>query len=1090
MSILASNFTSNSLSGTVQVVNQFANVLLQTTPYAFEGDKQFVVKLRRSGTEGLVLLTTPSIVIKDIAEAVSITSNVNVIPEGGSVKFTFVTANAASNSTLYYSTVPLFGTVNAADFFVSNTGSFVLNNNQAEIVLTAVEDLSAVEEQGERFALQIRIGSATGNVVYTGGNILIMDTSNVPGVTSLVLASENIYESEAAILTINAYNAYGNAGTIFYYTLTGNTDIFSANSGSIVINENIANLEIITESSIPEGESRQLGIQIRKDSITGDIISVSNTVVVNSYITGNITPRISRVSNVVSNVSTSLANDAIQFNINTAAATNGETLYYTTLGNVDTFIGNSFGSTTVTGNTAIVTIIPSYLLHVGNVRLQARRNSITGPILGISNMVNVEPNFEVFESLTNYTGNLIYESEASIFRINTFYGTPGESTFYYRVVGNANIFSSVTGTANSASNIIIIAESNVPNNQVRTLQLVLFADVLDGTEIARSSNINVNNLLPNVIANSRISLVNNTTSNVSTSIAYDNIRFNANTRAAANGETLYYVVTGNAAPYVTGNTGSFSINGNIGTITVRPVYDDITIRDLGLEIRRGSISGIVLSNSNTVEILPNAEIFVNTTAPVSIIESEGAQIKINTQYRQGIRNFYYEVFGNADIIGATTGTTLSTSNIIVTAESSVPTGQTRSFYLNIKENNSSGNIIYTTPNITVTPYTSGVVNSRVSIVTGVTPNTSSVGKLQSVTFTINTVNSPNGNVLYFATRGTALSSDFSTANTGSITINGNTASLTLTVASGADVSTGRSFVLDIKRGSATTGVTLGTSSTVTFLNNEYIQATGGSISTSGGFRRHTFTGSDTFSVNSLSYTSPRNIIDYLVVAGGGGGGGTDGNGAGGGGAGGMLNGSNTLTVARAFEVQVGGGGAGAPGGNGGASSGTPSYLRDGPQAFNIVSIGGGHGGSRYFQAGAPGGSGGGGSSYQTTAGTGTPGQGNSGGGGSPAPPSGAGGGGKGGVGAQMGGGAGGLWPINSTTYAGGGGGSREPNIGGAGGSGGGGAGGGTGGAGPNTNATAGGTNTGGGGGGAIAIAQQRAGAAGGSGIVIVRYPYV
>ena len=71
-------------------------------------------------------------------------------------------------------------------------------------------------------------------------------------------------------------------------------------------------------------------------------------------------------------------------------------------------------------------------------------------------------------------------------------------------------------------------------------------------------------------------------------------------------------------------------------------------------------------------------------------------------------------------------------------------------------------------------------------------------------------------------------------------------------------------------------------------NNEipdtFVTATGGTETTSGNFKIHTFNSSSNFVVSSLSGTAANNEVSYVVVAGGGGGG----NGkAGGGGAGGF-----------------------------------------------------------------------------------------------------------------------------------------------------------------------------------------------------------
>ncbi len=264
---------------------------------------------------------------------------------------------------------------------------------------------------------------------------------------------------------------------------------------------------------------------------------------------------------------------------------------------------------------------------------------------------------------------------------------------------------------------------------------------------------------------------------------------------------------------------------------------------------------------------------------------------------------------------------------------------------------------------------------------------------------------------------------------------------------------------------------------------------GGTITTSGNFRIHTFTSTGTF-INTIASLS----TEYLIVAGGGGGGHNHGGGAG---AGGMRTGTTTVTSTGSFTATVGGGGAaGASTGGRGSTGGTSSFN-------SISSTGGGGGGGRITtgstNSGGGGGSGGGGAGTNpTTAGAGTAGQGNNGGAGSSDATAGhgGGGGGAGAAGAAASGfnnsgtsGAGGNGLASSitgssVTYAGGGSGGTWGNAAarGAGGSGGGGLGGiGGGGAGP----TAGAANTGGGGGGGAD--GNASGLAGGSGIVIVRY---
>ena len=309
---------------------------------------------------------------------------------------------------------------------------------------------------------------------------------------------------------------------------------------------------------------------------------------------------------------------------------------------------------------------------------------------------------------------------------------------------------------------------------------------------------------------------------------------------------------------------------------------------------------------------------------------------------------------------------------------------------------------------------------------------------------------------------------------------------------------------------------------VSTLGSAFIEATGGTITTVGNSKVHTFTGDGNFVVSAVGNAAGSETVEYLVVAGGGGGGGGAGPssvGSGGGGGGGYRESPGAAAgcyavsplgtspavalpvAAQSYPVTVGGGGT--PGAYG-PSAGTPGG--DGCNSVfagssTITSTGGGGGGARLNSPanGRPGGSGGG-TAYDpgtTAGGTGnTP----------PVnPPQGNDGGNRTGDGAGGGGGATAVGGAGSTPTNGPGGAGATSAINGTptGRSGGGGAGatsgattGGTasdgGGAGspanPGGTATAGTTNTGGGGGGASSH-QNNAGAAGGSGVVIIRYKF-
>jgi hypothetical protein len=280
----------------------------------------------------------------------------------------------------------------------------------------------------------------------------------------------------------------------------------------------------------------------------------------------------------------------------------------------------------------------------------------------------------------------------------------------------------------------------------------------------------------------------------------------------------------------------------------------------------------------------------------------------------------------------------------------------------------------------------------------------------------------------------------------------------------------------------------------------FVTATGGTITTSGDYKIHTFNSSGTFTVTDAGNPLGSDTVDYLVIAGGGG---ALNSGAGAGGlresvpspaawpASPLANPGGALPVsAQAYPVTVG------SGGSGGAGLAPDLSNNGNPSTFStITSAGGGASASGGpVGTGGPGGSGGGGANPGRAGGSGnvpsvSPPQGRNGGTGHPNgyPSEGTGGGGGAGANGSNGGpgsgGSGGNGVSSSisgssVTRAGGGGGwGRSSSA--SGGSGGGGNGG------PGGSSTGGAANTGGGAGGDDGNPRK----SGGSGVVIIRYKF-
>ena len=319
-------------------------------------------------------------------------------------------------------------------------------------------------------------------------------------------------------------------------------------------------------------------------------------------------------------------------------------------------------------------------------------------------------------------------------------------------------------------------------------------------------------------------------------------------------------------------------------------------------------------------------------------------------------------------------------------------------------------------------------------------------------------------------------------------------------------------------------------SNVSVLGPQYVSATGGTVTESGDFKIHTFTGDGSFVVSSNGNPVGSDTVDYLVIAGGGSGGsgGCTAGGGGGGGAGGYRESSGTAsgcyTVSplgacvsalpvsvTTYPISVGGGGSG-------VSNPTIGTVgQDGSNSvFHTITSSGGGGGGRglsapetTYGAGRSGGSGGGaGSGGGSAVGSASGGSGNS----PPVSPPQGRNGGPVGPGSNIRGSSGGGGALNAgatgvtnnagfggdgatssinntpTIRAGGGGGSTSGGGGSPASVCGGAGGGGNGATDGGNDAVSGTANTGGGGGGASDTLGFTSGA-GGKGIVIIRYKF-
>lgn len=275
MSITPSLFKSNSLAGEIVVVNNHANISIPLETFAFLGDKNLRVKLRRNSTSGDVLKESPQITIKDYAEVDDFFTPVNYVLEGSALVFTLRTANVVNDSLVHYTVTPIHANVNSNDFSSNLTGYVRIENNVGRFSVTANADSSPLSEDGENFNVVLRAGGPTGDIITSSANIEIVDTSStVPG--ELTANATIFLEGSSIVFTIDP--AYYTDGTSLYYKTVGNvtsSNFVQSNLSTHAVQSNVFSLTLDIASVMATDEERNFYLEVREDYQGGTLVGRS-----------------------------------------------------------------------------------------------------------------------------------------------------------------------------------------------------------------------------------------------------------------------------------------------------------------------------------------------------------------------------------------------------------------------------------------------------------------------------------------------------------------------------------------------------------------------------------------------------------------------------------------------------------------------------------------------------------------------------------------------------------------------------------------------------------------------------------------------
>ena len=181
----AADFTDNSLTGSFSLVSTGSTTGVGTivrsiaTDFDTESGEQFSITVRTGSTSGPGVTTSSNVTIGDVTPTVNVAESATSVDEGGSVTFTISGSNIP-DGTYYYTIYEEEGTIASTDFNPANlNGSFSVSNNSGSITITIAEDITS--EGPDKFRIQIRRDSVSGNIIATSNAITINDTSTTPG---------------------------------------------------------------------------------------------------------------------------------------------------------------------------------------------------------------------------------------------------------------------------------------------------------------------------------------------------------------------------------------------------------------------------------------------------------------------------------------------------------------------------------------------------------------------------------------------------------------------------------------------------------------------------------------------------------------------------------------------------------------------------------------------------------------------------------------------------------------------------------------------------------------------------------------------
>lgn len=733
----------------------------------------------------------------------------SVVSEGETITINVTTTDVPPGTQVCYYT-------SSNDDFVDPTGTITIQgvlSGEASFNLTVKADQTT--EGVETFKVYLK-DCIKGTVLSESENITVRDTSRTPPTYSISTTSTEV--NEGGTVTFNVVTTDVDDQEILYYTTSSNTD-FDVPTGSVIIVNNRASFTLTVKNDLTTEGPETFNAYLKTDAITGPTVATSNTVTIKD------TSRTPPTYTITPNKTTVSEGGTVTFNVVTTDVDDGTVLFY--VASLTDDITPSSGSITIKSNAASFTVTVKEDMLVDpneSFTVALKTASTSGPTVKTSASVAITTDcFKGSTKLSEVTTNPLGLTPVS-------FGNFGPGRYVIEYIGGAHsLWNSGdrwlmgyfalkagntainVGDSNRYTSDTVESKGREWNNNFNVFQhtggditLTMIDDPLTDNRIHPIYGAARYAIYDYTCGNPPTYVIKTNKTTVSEG---DTITVTVDTTGLADGTVLFYNTTSDAD--FDSPSGQITIYGNTAQFSLKVKRDGIyeTTETFIINLRRGSIAGVIAATSSSITILPSQPTYNITGNKTVVKEGESVIFTVTTTDVQDGTKLYYSTDKNDDFTNPTGDVTVNSNvaQFTLNVKPDLVYEGRELFVVNLRTGSQSGTIVDTSESITITD---------ADATYRVTPSKTTVNEGDSIVFSIVTTDT-TGTIYYDLDYKTTSAGDFEGSTSGSVELDDSgKASFTVVVKSDLTSESTETFAARIRTGSAV-GPVVATSSIVT-----------------------------------------------------------------------------------------------------------------------------------------------------------------------------------------------------------------------------------------------------------------------------------